>query len=620
MSSSLTGSNMLPNQHLVQHQHPNYNYPSVLTQSQAPPATSLHGQHSSSQYPTHVQYSLADQTDHSYAKVGMPSPSSQLVPSSVPSIVYPQHGGSPVHQSASPFHYGYPPSVQHGSPQVSHPSLQYGSSASPVSPQSVSSEHHGVNHQLVQYSMTPPTSSQFSNITSFPSQLPYNTTNMCSQNLPVSSSNSEGESGFTKVTYNRKSRSRAHSISSSGSNDTVTSRSSKRIRGNNKAAKKPNFNIQVSNKFSPLNQEASNIPQDDNADDTAEPIVKIPPIFISKKSITVGELLKSLKALNPDFSLKDSKESLRLECGSIEAYRAFSSLLNGKNIEYHSYRLPQDRTIDVVMKHVPTDFTDTEVADELKALGFSNFKLMRVWGKNKEPIPIVSLYLDSNIPKNKDIYAVDKLLNCVVFVEPKRRSRNNIPQCINCQRFGHTKNYCKLAPRCMFCGDNHLSANCDKMQEENTVKVCANCGENHSANYRGCKYYADLKKRRFRYMPERLPAAPHHSNSPPDISGFPSFPHSKPSSSRPANLVGDHSYAGAVGLSTSTSHNMPPFSTPQFHSSPLPTSSNAGNSIPNLDILAETVMSALKPLFVALLDKIKPMIQDVLMQILNGSR
>ncbi|KAI5719422.1 hypothetical protein M8J76_009912 [Diaphorina citri] len=127
---------------------------------------------------------------------------------------------------------------------------------------------------------------------------------------------------------------------------------------------------------------------------------------------------------------------------------------------------------------------------------------MRVWDREKKPIPVVSVYLDRKHDKNKEIFDLSRFMNCVVSVEPKKKS-HHIPQCTKCQRYGHTKNYCKLSPRCLFCSLPHPSSECEKKKED-TIKVCANCGENHTANFKGCAYYSELRKKRFRSTHQAL--------------------------------------------------------------------------------------------------------------------
>ena len=52
-----------------------------------------------------------------------------------------------------------------------------------------------------------------------------------------------------------------------------------------------------------------------------------------------------------------------------------------------------------------------------------------------------------------------------------------------CQRFGHTQRGCGYAPRCVACGEAHLSGGCSTSKEQ--LKCCS-CGENHTVIYRGC--------------------------------------------------------------------------------------------------------------------------------------
>ena len=64
-------------------------------------------------------------------------------------------------------------------------------------------------------------------------------------------------------------------------------------------------------------------------------------------------------------------------------------------------------------------------------------------------------------------------------------------QCFNCQGYGHNAKNCKSASRCLLCAGNHKYTNC--INAEN--KKCANCKENHAANYNGCLY---MKKEKYK--------------------------------------------------------------------------------------------------------------------------
>lgn len=76
--------------------------------------------------------------------------------------------------------------------------------------------------------------------------------------------------------------------------------------------------------------------------------------------------------------------------------------------------------------------------------------------------------------------------------EPKKKRQ--IVQCSKCQGFSHTKGYCNLPHRCIRCGGQHESHVCEK--PPTTPATCANCGESHPANYRGCRVLKELQSRR----------------------------------------------------------------------------------------------------------------------------
>ncbi|XP_046677506.1 proline-rich protein HaeIII subfamily 1-like [Homalodisca vitripennis] len=82
-----------------------------------------------------------------------------------------------------------------------------------------------------------------------------------------------------------------------------------------------------------------------------------------------------------------------------------------------------------------------------------------------------------------EIYGIKSLFYCRLEVRKFTRSGGPI-QCHRCQEFGHGSNHCHRELRCVRCGDGHPSSLCPK--EASAPAKCCNCGEAHSANYRGC--------------------------------------------------------------------------------------------------------------------------------------
>jgi hypothetical protein len=63
-------------------------------------------------------------------------------------------------------------------------------------------------------------------------------------------------------------------------------------------------------------------------------------------------------------------------------------------------------------------------------------------------------------------------------------------QCKRCQRFGHTQRNCGYPPRCVVCGEAHLSGECSTPKQQ--LKCCSR-GGNHTANYRGYLKWKEAK-------------------------------------------------------------------------------------------------------------------------------
>lgn len=100
-----------------------------------------------------------------------------------------------------------------------------------------------------------------------------------------------------------------------------------------------------------------------------------------------------------------------------------------------------------------------------------------------------------NDDAGRNILNLTRLLYSVVIVE-HRHHNTELPQCTNCQNYGHTKNYCHLGSRCVRCTGDHHFSKCTK--PSTTPAQCVNCHGDHPANFRGCTHYVQLKERQSR--------------------------------------------------------------------------------------------------------------------------
>lgn len=92
---------------------------------------------------------------------------------------------------------------------------------------------------------------------------------------------------------------------------------------------------------------------------------------------------------------------------------------------------------------------------------------------------------------NKNIFHLKNLLHTKISVEKHQKSRELI-QCTNRQDYGHSKSYCAHPPRCVRCVGHHLTSACTQSKDQ--PPTCTLCGDNHTANYRGCYVHKNLQR------------------------------------------------------------------------------------------------------------------------------
>ena len=98
------------------------------------------------------------------------------------------------------------------------------------------------------------------------------------------------------------------------------------------------------------------------------------------------------------------------------------------------------------------------------------------------------------------VRSITQLCGLRVTVETHTAPKGPL-QCKRCQSFGHTQRNCGYAPRCVACGEAHLSGECSTHKEQ--LKCCG-CRGKHTANYRGCGKWKEAKAALVR----RAPAGP----------------------------------------------------------------------------------------------------------------
>lgn len=175
--------------------------------------------------------------------------------------------------------------------------------------------------------------------------------------------------------------------------------------------------------------------------------------------------------------------------------------------EWYTYENKQTRSLRVMARGIHPETPIDDIRDDLVSQGFDVEKIDQKYRLNRDKdnkiiyengkrsythLPLFMLSF-ANDTMAKKAFEIRYICNTKVTIEALKRN-NQIPQCKNCQEFNHTNKYCNKLPKCVKCGENHLTSDCKKAR--NASPKCVNCGGNHPANYRGCEVFVKIQKKR----------------------------------------------------------------------------------------------------------------------------
>lgn len=252
----------------------------------------------------------------------------------------------------------------------------------------------------------------------------------------------------------------------------------------------------VTNKFATLGNEEDGNSNTQQNNMKQSKVIKTPPIFVSGVQ-NITPLIQLLNKIAKDnYQLKViNPNQVRIQPKSNESYSTITNSLTEKKTEFYTYKPKEERCFRVVVKNLHHSSNVEELKADIEERGHT---VENIWNikhfRTKDPLPMFFVDLKPSI-NNKDIYNIDIMLSQKVIIEPPRAKRN-IPQCARCQRYGHTKAYCHLSPRCVKCAGDHMTANCSRKEKSDKVK-CVLCEGNHPANYKGCTVYKELQQKKY---------------------------------------------------------------------------------------------------------------------------
>lgn len=253
---------------------------------------------------------------------------------------------------------------------------------------------------------------------------------------------------------------------------------------------------------------------------SAPKIVRPPPIYVHGVE-EIKPLRDLLEKYAPGgYTLKAMRgDDIKILVQTEDHYRVIIKQLMERKTDLHSYQCKSERTFRVVLKNLHQSTDPEDIKEELKMLGHTVKHISNIRHRvTKCPLPLFYIDLEKNT-NNREIYDVVRFMHSVVVFEPPNKSRE-IVQCKNCQRYSHTKQFCNRPARCVKCDGFHSTKECNRSVRDNNVK-CINCGENHPANYRGCRVHQELKQRLYPKLARKAkerergnPPPPHATRTP----------------------------------------------------------------------------------------------------------
>lgn len=236
-------------------------------------------------------------------------------------------------------------------------------------------------------------------------------------------------------------------------------------------------------------------------------VPKPPPIFVDgvQNIVPLQDMLKEVAKAS--YVLKViNNECVKIQATEALDYKEICQELVGKQTSFHTYQLKGQRNYRVILRNMHYSTNPEDISEALAAIGHTAVNVHNIKQRvTKKPLSMFLIELATN-ENNKKIYDVDLLLHQKVIFEPPHQKRE-IPQCLRCQQYGHTKKFCNRRPGCVKCIEDHATEECPRKVRNSDVK-CVLCNGSHPANYRGCLVHKELQAKKFPLLRKKEIVAP----------------------------------------------------------------------------------------------------------------
>jgi hypothetical protein len=236
-----------------------------------------------------------------------------------------------------------------------------------------------------------------------------------------------------------------------------------------------------------------------NKKDEKSKIIKTKPIYIKEKKFSDIQLAMNSLGITK-FSMRIINGGIKLMIDDLDNFKKSKKFFADNKIEFYTYELSDEKLFKVVLYGLPS----FECSDVQKFLEVANIfpKEVKKMNLKQKRFEDETVYMISFAAGTTNINELKKVryVNYISIKWAHYVKRGNVTQCRRCQQFSHGTRNCYINPKCVKCGDAHLSESCPHQQlfESKTKALkCANCKEEHPANYSNCQVrlnYIEFRK------------------------------------------------------------------------------------------------------------------------------
>ncbi|GFW79777.1 probable RNA-directed DNA polymerase from transposon X-element [Trichonephila clavipes] len=209
----------------------------------------------------------------------------------------------------------------------------------------------------------------------------------------------------------------------------------------------------------------------------------LPPPLMLRITNNYRVQVDTIKKIYPHLRLKTTGEYIKLYSNTTEQNRIVRQTL--KELGYHFYVITpkNERPIKIVIKGYPKK-ADPEDIKDLENEGFEPERVTQlIERQTKQKLPIFQVTLSRTI-ENLKIFDLKTLAHLNITVDGY--NGRGVTQCFSCNNFHHNADNCYLKPRCLKCGEEHITKDCP-IKQRLEIKFCINCQVyGHMTNWHGC--------------------------------------------------------------------------------------------------------------------------------------